>query len=117
MSPAPNDPSLDRVVDPSSPLYCARCDASVPVIRVWSGWKWCWRVWLTGFLMMIAMTPLLAYDFCVIIPGMMVYIAAGGPLYHLARTRPVCRRCSLELDEGRTTGTPLPGRTARAKGA
>lgn len=97
-----------------SALYCPRCDASVGVIRVWSGWKWCWRVWLAGLVVLLALTPLLAYDFCVLIPGMMVYIAAGGPLRHLARTAPVCRRCSLELVEGQTSGTPMPRKKSPA---
>ncbi len=88
-------------------LYCGRCDDSVSPIRVWHGWKWCLRVWLVGFAVMIAMTPLLAYDFCVLIPGMMVYMVAGSSLWQLAGTRPVCRRCSLELTEGVTSGTPL----------
>lgn len=88
-------------------LYCGRCDDSVPAIRVWHGWKWCWRVWLWGLAIMLALTPLLAYDFCVLIPGMMAYMVAGSPLFQLARTRPVCSRCSLELEEGKTSATPL----------
>jgi hypothetical protein len=88
-------------------LYCPRCDTSVQALRPWRGWKHCWRVWLGGLAVMLALTPLLAYDFCVLIPGMMVYLSAGGPLWHLQRTQPVCRKCSLELVEGVTSGTPL----------
>lgn len=96
----------------ASALDCGRCDAVVDPIRVWHGWNWCWRAWLCGLVVVVAMAPLLAYDFCVLIPGMMIYIAAGGPLRTLARTAPVCRRCSLELVEGVTTGKPLrPKRT------
>lgn len=88
-------------------LYCPRCDRSVVPIRVWRGFKWCWRAWVVGFSIMLVMTPFLAYDFCVLIPGMMIYTVAGSPLRALARTAPACRRCSLDLEEGRTTGTPL----------
>lgn len=88
-------------------LYCRRCDDAVRPIRVWHGWKWCWRVYLVGLVIMLALTPFLAYDFCILIPGMMVYLLAGSPLRQLARTPPVCRRCSLDLEEGVTTGTPL----------
>lgn len=56
---------------------------------------------------MVAATPFLAYDFCVLIPSMMLYMVAGSPLRVLARTPPVCRRCSFELVEGMTQGTPL----------
>jgi hypothetical protein len=99
----------------ASDLYCPRCDSSVGVIRVWHGWKWCWRVWLGGLIVLLAMTPLIAYDFCILIPGMMVYISAGGPLWQLSRTRPVCRKCSLELMEGETTGTPMKRKRRSAK--
>jgi hypothetical protein len=97
---------------PDTALYCPRCDASVHPIRVWHGWKHCFRVWLGGLVVMLAMTPLLAYDFCVLIPGMMLYMVAGSPLRHLARTAPVCRRCSLDLVEGVTTGAPLRAKRA-----
>ncbi|MEQ8460832.1 MAG: hypothetical protein RLO52_20245 [Sandaracinaceae bacterium] len=88
-------------------LYCPRCDDSVGVLREWSGWKWCWRAWVAGACVMLAATPLLAYDFCVIIPSMMLYLVAGSSLRMLARQRPVCRRCSFELTEGCLSGEPL----------
>lgn len=84
------------------PLYCRRCEALVASIRPWRGWKPAWLVWKVGVVGVIAMTPLLASDFCVMLPSMMLYLAAGGPLRAYARTRPVCRRCSLELTEGQT---------------
>jgi hypothetical protein len=84
------------------PLYCRRCVALVPSIRPWHGWKPAWTAWKVGVVGVIAMTPLLASDFCVMLPSMMVYLTAGGPLRAYAKTRPVCRRCSLELTEGET---------------
>lgn len=101
------------VMQGTGELYCPRCDASVGVIRVWHGWRWCWRIWFAGAVALFAMTPLLAWDFCVVIPSMMLYVAAGGPLYHLSRTKPVCRKCSLELVEGQLTGTPMKRVKAR----
>jgi len=93
-------------------LYCPRCDERVGVLREWGGWKWCWRVWIAGAVVMLAATPFLAYDFCVMIPCMMLYLVAGSSLRMLAKQRPVCRRCSLELTEGTFSGEPLRSRKA-----
>lgn len=88
-------------------LYCARCDGLVLPIRPWRGWPIGWTVWKVGLVGVLALSPLLASDYCVMLPSMMLYLAAGGPLRSLARTRPVCRRCSLELTEGTVSGAPL----------
>jgi hypothetical protein len=82
------------------PLYCRRCDALVGSIRPWRGWKPAWTAWKIGLVVVLALFPLLASDYCIMLPSMMVYLAAGGPLREYAKTRPVCRRCSLELTEG-----------------
>lgn len=78
-------------------LHCGRCEALVPVIRPWRGWRVGWTVWRVGLVGVLAASPLLASDYCVMLPSMMLYLAAGGPLRSYARTPPVCRRCSLEL--------------------
>lgn len=89
------------------PLYCARCDDLVPVIRPWHGWPIGWTVWRVGLVGVLALMPFLASDYCVMLPSSMLYLAAGGPLRSFARTPPVCRRCSLELAEGVMQGTAL----------
>lgn len=88
-------------------LYCRRCDDAVPVIRPWRGWKPAWLVWKIGLVGVVALAPFLASDFCVMLPSMMLYLAAGGSLRAFAKQRPVCRRCSLELDEGVHGGTSV----------
>lgn len=84
------------------PLYCRRCQALVPSIRPWRGWKPAWLLWRIGLVGVLALSPFLASDYCIMLPAMMVYLAAAGPLRSFAQTRPVCRRCSLELTEGET---------------
>jgi hypothetical protein len=81
-------------------LYCRRCDDDVRAIRPWRGWKPAWAIWKVGFVGALALFPLLASDYCVMLPSMMLYIAAAGPLRSFARQPPVCGRCSLELEEG-----------------
>lgn len=92
---------------PEGPLYCRRCDALVPAIRPWRGWRHAWTIWKVGLVGVLALSPLLASDYCVMLPSMMLYLAAGGSLRGYAKTQPVCRRCSLELTEGVLTGTAL----------
>lgn len=82
------------------PLYCVRCDHDVDPIRTWRGFRVGWTIWRIGLVGVLALSPLLASDYCVMLPSMMFYLAAGGPLRALARTRPVCPRCSLELEHG-----------------
>ena len=88
-------------------LYCGRCDAQVRAIRPWGGWGTAWTIWKIGLAFVLALTPLLASDYCIMLPSMMIYLVAGGRLREQARTRPVCTRCSLELTEGVVTGTAL----------
>jgi hypothetical protein len=48
--------------------------------------------------------PVILADAFVLIPSLMIYLAAIGPLNHLARQVPACRRCggSIELPARRS---------------
>ena len=83
---------------PDRQQYCPRCDEVVSPIRPWRGWPAAWRAWIAGFFVVLALTPFIAWDFCIMQPSIMLYLAAGGTLWRLSRERPVCNRCSLELD-------------------
>ncbi len=83
----------------SDTLYCLRCGADVAVVRPWRGWRPAWLVWRVALVFALTLSPFLAADYCVMLPSLMVFLAAGGPLYGHARVRPACRRCRLELDE------------------
>lgn len=97
--------------DGAERLYCRRCDAQVSVIRPWRGWKPAWLAWKLFLVVVLALFPLLASDYCVMLPSMMLYILAGGPLRAFARQLPVCRRCSLELAD---TVRPVPVQLGRS---
>ena len=81
-------------------MYCRRCDDAVRVLRPWRGWKTALIVWYCVMGAMTLLFPFMASDYCVMIPTMMLMILAGSPLHAFAREKPVCARCSLELDEG-----------------
>jgi hypothetical protein len=59
------------------------------------------------FVVALCLAPMLAADYCVMLPSFMVFLTAGGPTYARAKVRPACRRCLLELDEA-----PPPKREA-----
>jgi hypothetical protein len=80
-------------------LYCRRCDAQVEVIRPWRGWKAALIVWYGVMCVVVVLSPMMAADYCVMIPTMMAIILAGSPLHRLAKEKPVCRTCSLEIVE------------------
>lgn len=84
---------------PTGTLHCPRCSADVDVSRPWRGWKTAWILWRVLFVVALCLSPMLAADYCVMLPSFMVFLTAGGPTYARAKVRPACRRCLLELDE------------------
>lgn len=87
--------------------YCPRCDESVRAISPWRGWKPLWTAWKVGFVVVLCCFPILAADYCVMLPSTMLYLVGGGLLRGYAREKPVCRRCSLELDAAVLGGTAV----------
>lgn len=73
-----------------SAMYCKRCDDAVQVIRPWTGWKPALYVWYGTMGLLVLLFPVMASDFCVMIPTMMMIMLAGSPLHRLAREKPVC---------------------------
>lgn len=88
-------------------MYCRRCDDAVPVIRPWPYWRYCLFVWYGMIGLIVLLFPVMASDYCVMIPTMMAIILAGSPLHRLAKEKPVCRVCSLELDPTKAAGTAV----------
>jgi len=78
--------------------FCPRCDRTVPAIEPWRWWGALWNVWKVGFVIVLVCFPIMAADYCVMLPSMMLYMVGGGLLRGYAREKPVCTRCSLELD-------------------
>lgn len=93
-------------------LYCRRCDDAVPYVAPWEGWRYAWWAWVGMMGVLVLAFPIMASDYCVMIPTMMGIIVAGGPLYRLRHERPTCAICSLELDRrgGGTAIRPRPPR-------
>lgn len=103
--------------DDGRPMYCRRCDDAVPVIRPWPHWRYCLGVWYGMIGLIVLLFPVMASDYCVMIPTMMAIILAGSPLHRLAKEKPVCKVCSLELDPPREGGTAVKPRPRPAGSA
>jgi hypothetical protein len=82
-------------------LYCPRCDEDVPIIAPWRGWKYALGAWYAVIGFLVVLFPFYAFDYCVLLPSVMLIAFAGGPLLRFAREKPVCRHCSFELDPRR----------------
>lgn len=95
----PTMPEDDR------PMFCPRCDEAVPVVRPWPYWRYALYVWYGMMGLLVLLFPVMASDYCVMIPTMMMITLAGSPLHRLAAEKPVCRVCSLEIDPARRDGT------------
>ena len=109
--PAPRRDLNHGAMGRRSELFCPRCDDTVRALAPWPGWKTLWNVWKVGFAVVIVCAPLLASDFCVMLPCTMMYLTAGGLLRGYARQKPVCNKCSLELEPqapGAATIRPRP---------
>ncbi len=85
--------------------HCPRCDDTVETLRPARVWKPALRAWYVLMLGLAVAFPIMASDFCVMLPTMMALILAGSPLHRLARERPSCLRCSYEFDDGFGSGT------------
>lgn len=79
-------------------LYCARCDDAVVALMPWHGWKNARRAWFVGVVALALLSPFWGADYCIMIPSAFAYLLAGSVLFRLAKEKPVCSVCSLDID-------------------
>jgi hypothetical protein len=82
--------ALDRV-------RCPRCRAAVKPIRPWPHWRKVRMAYFGGLGLALCGGPVILADGFILIPSLMLYLSAIGPLNSFARARPVCSRCSAEI--------------------
>lgn len=76
---------------------CPRCARPVEPIRPWPHWRKVRVGYFCGLGVALCAAPVILADGFVMIPMLMLYMAAIGPLNALSRQRPVCPRCSYVL--------------------
>lgn len=86
-----------RAQDQYATLYCWRCDSPRRVILPWAPGRYVLRLWGASFAATVLFFPIIASDFCVMLPSMMAILVAAGPAYRLARERPICSHCSAQI--------------------
>ena len=88
---------MGTMVDLQDYLHCARCDAAVRPIRPWPHWKKVRTAYFGGLGLALCGFPVILADGFFMIPTLMLYMSAIGPLNSFARLRPTCSRCSAIL--------------------
>ena len=78
-------------------LPCSRCHADVRPVRPWPHWRRLRMAYFGGLGLALCGAPVILADGFVMIPLLMLYMSAIGPLNALARERPTCSRCSNVL--------------------
>lgn len=99
---------------PDKTGYCPRCRQDVRTIRPWPHWR---KVRFGYFAVLGAAlfgAPVILADGFVLIPSLMVFIAAIGPLNSLARRKPTCAQCGSPAENLRTLRLVASQRAAPA---
>lgn len=78
---------------PDKTGYCARCRRDVRTIRPWPHWRKLRHAYFGILLAALFGAPVILADGFVLIPTLMVYIAAIGPLNALVAKQPTCAEC------------------------
>lgn len=87
---------------PEKSGFCPRCRQDVRTIRPWPHW----RKVRYGYFGMLGVAllgaPVILVDGFVLIPSLMVFIAAIGPLNALVAKQPTCVNCGAPADKLRS---------------
>jgi hypothetical protein len=78
----------------------------VRTVRPWPHWRKARYAYFGMLLVALFCAPVILCDGFVLIPLLMVFIAAIGPLNTLARTQPTCADCGAIVDHA-PGATPL----------
>ena len=106
---------MRREVRAEASGHCPRCDDVVPLLMPWAPARPLFWAWCTIAFVLAVLLPFYFVDVCVSVPAAMLVALAGGPIVRLARERPVCSVCSLELDALRAGGTGIRLRPHRPR--
>jgi ribosomal protein S27AE len=86
-------------------VACPRCRQSVQALWPWPHWKKVRAGYFAGLGLALLGAPVILADGFIMIPTLMLYMSAIGPLNRLVRERPICTRCGGQLDAA--SGRPI----------
>jgi len=88
---------LPDAVLPDGVLVCWRCRQQTEPLRPWPHWRKVRIAYFAGLALALCGGPVILADGFIMIPMLMLYMSAIGPLNSLVRQRPSCNRCSADL--------------------
>lgn len=80
--------------------FCERCDNERTLLVPWRGWRGLRRMWIGVLVVTLALSPFWIWDYVVMTPGVMMMMAAMGPLNGFASEVPSCLTCGAEVPHG-----------------
>jgi hypothetical protein len=80
--------------------YCTRCHADVRTVRPWPHWRKVRYGYFAGLALALCGAPVILADGFVLIPTLMVFISAIGPLNSLVHKKPTCAQCGAVVLRG-----------------
>jgi hypothetical protein len=78
---------------PEKSGFCPRCRQDVRTIRPWPHWRKVRYGYFATLCVALFGAPVILVDGFVLIPSLMVFIAAIGPLNSLVAKQPTCAQC------------------------
>jgi hypothetical protein len=81
--------------------HCSRCRADVRTVRPWPHWRKVRYVYFGLLGVALFGAPVILADGFILIPTLMVFIAAIGPLNSLISRRPTCAQCGAVAEPPR----------------
>ena len=83
---------------PDKTGYCPRCRQDVRTVRPWPHWRKVRFGYFGGLGVALMGAPVILADGFILIPCLMMYIAAIGPLNSLVQRKPTCAQCGAIAD-------------------
>jgi hypothetical protein len=84
---------------PDKSGFCPRCRCDVRTIRPWPHWRKVRYGYFATLGVALFGAPVILVDGFVLIPSLMVFIAAIGPLNSLVAKQPTCAQCGSPADK------------------
>ena len=78
--------------------HCDRCHTDVRTVRPWPHWAKLRYAYFAILGVALFCTPVILADGFIMIPTLMVFIAAIGPLNAMAAKRPTCMHCGAIVE-------------------
>lgn len=83
---------------PEKTGYCPRCRQDVRTVRPWPHWRKLRYLYFALLGLALFGAPVILADGFILIPTLMTFIAAIGPLNWLVAKKPTCADCGAVVD-------------------